>query len=317
MKSQAFYDKMLLDAIPNITRLDSLSGGEGTAYFFGDYVIKEYDENINKDLEFKRLFPLYCKELKKFSDMGFNVPKIYSWVVLDNPDLPMFYILEERIKDRPLFAPSLPYFYSIFKEKASQDHYDRIILNRVLYFKEFQSLIEDYLKDIIAMNEFLASMPENNLAKFLTDAYIMSTDAQYSIADLNSRNVFVNTSKNKISLIDNYFMDNSESTLPDRENRISVFTTSLLTLLLPSSPLECKHCIQSANRGILPTSIENLLKMNQKISKETVTRTIKILTKYCGKPNITRQEHWETIEDELFHSFEKDDAREILSLLDN
>ncbi len=93
------YDVMLLKLIRNLKNLPHKEGAEGVAYFFMDKVIKEYYPT--DDVE--AVFELYCKEQQNLVEAGYNLPKIYSYLKIDEPSKngkgkskTRFFVLEER-----------------------------------------------------------------------------------------------------------------------------------------------------------------------------------------------------------------------------
>ena len=204
------YDELLFNAIPFLKSLPCHWGGEGVAYFLGDnFVVKEYSDSSNWE-RFEYVFDAYCKEIQSFAQQGFNVPQIYSWLRVPNKNYSNsknanrfnYYILEERVPGRNLYYGFLEDFYPVCRDLFDEKEYNEVVYSPESNLEMFDEIIKAYVKDYIQMNEFLLSVPENELAKFIVDSFNMHTESLFGDIDLFPSNIIVNN--DKLTLIDNH-----------------------------------------------------------------------------------------------------------------
>lgn len=226
-------DLMMYDAISKLDSFPYASGGEGDAFFINDkYVLKKYYKKIEKG--FDAIFEDYCTEMKMFSDMGLAVPKIYAWTKLPslervNPDVYYdYYILEERVKGRQLYYGYLEDIYPICKKLCEKDEFLHTVKNpdenRIL----FNEILSTYVMDFQMVNDYLCSMPEKQIDKFLYDTYVMCLEGKFSMPDLYPANVIL--SKNGISLIDNSCDNRDFETKKTKEYADRIMTNGMMWL---------------------------------------------------------------------------------------
>lgn len=319
-----FYDELLLSLIPNLRDYKHSSGAEGVAYFIGDeYVVKEYTKKDNWDY-FDEIFDVYCKEMQHFADIGYSVPKIYSWIKVPNAfyflnnsrQKNKYYILEEKIKGRYLFFGSFEEFYPMLRDKFSRSDYKYIIDNCKHHVEEFREILKSFINSFIETNEILLSMSEDKLAKFLTSAYQMHMTSSCSEPDLFPANVLVHG--DNLNMIDNYVSSSTRSNL-DPRNKADAFINNLIGLFLYNENLLYLTKPSLESYGIKESDFKMFLDAKEKdrlLLKEVLFRFIKILKKYCDFNKIESTDGLIMASSEL-HSFfdNSEDVYEIIETL--
>lgn len=225
-------DLMMYDAISKLDTFPYSSGGEGDAYFVSDdLVLKRYYKKVDK--EFDLIFEDYCLEMQKFANLGFAVPKIYAWTKIPNYNRKVnpenrydYYVLEERMKGRQLFYGFLEDLYPVCKQLCEKEDFllainhpedDRLLFNEIL---------TAYVKDFQMVNDYLCSMPEAQIDKFLSDAYAMCVDGRFSMPDMFPANIIFN--KKGISIIDNTLENRNTEDRTSKDFADSLMTNGLI-----------------------------------------------------------------------------------------
>ena len=218
--SELERQRFLLDIIPRLKKYNSLSGGEGTAYSVADkFIVKEYNKVKNYDL-LETLFEAYCEEVYEFGQKGYLVPKVYSWVqvpetkgvIIQKPTgKSRFFILEEKINGRELFVRRLSDLYYMFEDECSKNIFSQIIEDPQKDKILFKEIVKSFINDYISINQFIESLPEDELEEFLISIENMFNEGMYSIPDIHSRNVFV--SEGHLKVIDNFMIEKNQSPL--------------------------------------------------------------------------------------------------------
>lgn len=282
-----FYD-YLLNAIHRLGSTNKIAGGEGIAYFLDDdFVVKEYKESSDWG-RFDAVFETYCKEMQNFAMQGYNVPKIYAWLKIPNFDyytkgaknFYKYYILEERVKGRNLYYGFLEDFYPACKDMFSHEEFKYITSYPEENVSAYQEIVKKYLKDYIMMNERLESMPEDVLAKFLTDLYSMNLNAKQSTPDIFPSNMLV--SDDKISIIDSriWFEENGKHF--SRKNLDNTFLYDMTNLFFYNE--EVKNIQKEVKFKLKDLSSCNYAyyqRKNKKVSSAAIERVFKLMNKYC------------------------------------
>lgn len=198
------YDKLLLSLIPDLEKYSFLQGSEGRVFFIDDkFVVKKYFSK-EEDVE---LFNKFCEEIKAFSDMGYAVPKIYSWIALaQEPEETDLYVLEERVKGTMVFDADMSSIYSRCKNFCSKDDFEYALAYQEAYKELFTQIAREYIKTYITTNEQLLNMSESELERFIRSDYEMFINSNYSIPDVQASNVMFDGKK--LTIIDNGFLGN-------------------------------------------------------------------------------------------------------------
>jgi len=286
------YNEILLNAIPMLSTFPSYTGGEGTAYFLNDqFVVKQFKTNQNWEY-FDDIFELYCAEQRRFNQMGYSVPKIYSYLKLPNfkyysgecPNKNNYYILEERMKGRHLYFGEIDKIYGLVADVFSRQEFKEIVTNPDDNLAEFKEIVKIFIRDYIQMNEMIESMPEDELGKFVFDIHQMYMGGEYSTPDIFPSNILLDG--NHLNIIDNQIVSGRKRTeSPSR--RESVFVGDLLNMFYYNSEIYdlSQGCLfYLKDKKLLDVSY--LRRKNIKVSKAAVIKTINVMNKYCDNPTI-------------------------------
>ena len=314
MQKKIDYKGMLIDLIPKRKQFKSFAGSEGIAYFVSPkYVLKEYTKNDNWK-EFDEVFDAYCKELQDFSRNGIGIAKVYSWVKVPNighytkgdKNIYQYFILEERVPGRELYLGYLEDAFSVVSDLCSEEDFKKALKDSgspSLY----KQIVERYVGDYIQMNEFLESLSDNELSKFVEDAYKMYKTGVASYPDLFPHNILVDTQKSSIKMIDMHTKTSDDILTPDTAD--SNFIRDLSGLFLyncfPNKP--GNYLI---DRKFDYSNFDDLAKQNTKLSKQIISKMFALSGLICEKPLVSKKD-LAVIEDSLMLMFDDGDVRDI------
>lgn len=319
------YEEMLLKFIPTLDYFPHKSGGEGVVYFLDDnFVVKEYvGINLTTDASYRQffyeIFDLYCKEIKKYAETGFSVPKIYSWFKLPNFDNSnyendydyRYFILEERVKGRPLYYGLLDDIYPLCKSFCSKKEFYNAVEEPNANLALAHDIVKEYIADYISVNEYISSMPENVLAKMISDLYNMSLDGKFSIPDIYPSNILINI--NNFRIIDN--------SIEKKDNTNQEVTNKFLKWLIEL--FHYNEYISKPRKNKLLADVDDSeylkhkkhINKNIKECKKAIIRFLTVLNVYCDKPMVTSMNVLVEIYDQLLGLMPKEDANDCLKLI--
>lgn len=205
MKNQANSGatEYLKSLIPNLDQFSYLSGTEGRVYFVDDsVVVKTYFESA-EDL---MIFNEFCKEIQLFGEMGYAVPKIYSWasVPCETGDNFLTFILQERIRGKPLFETDISKMYNLCKKLCSKEEFDSIVKKKKDNPELLGLIIREYISYFLELNKTLGLMSEKEIERFISTNYNLGINSRYSMPDVQASNVIFDGKK--LTIIDNGFI---------------------------------------------------------------------------------------------------------------
>lgn len=297
---------LLLNLIPYLKHFPYNQGGEGRAYFIFDrLVVKEYFTKVEDNL-FRYTFDAYCKEMKSFYEKQYSVPKIYSWTMIPTISRSgkmgyKYFILEERVKGREIFAGLLDDAYHVCKKVCSEFEFDKALKNPEGNQFLYGEIVKAYASDFLNMNMTIEAMPESQIEKLILNIHDMYQDAKFSIPDVYPSNMIY--TGEGITLIDNNLTDrkNDEATLSKTADEFT--TISMLFMFLyneevskfsypPYFLLNDKHLkgLVLNNMVLCESAINKLLKVSKKCidnpyvkDKQVVERLYQMLKNIMGK----------------------------------
>ena len=196
------YDEMLISILPDLNKFSYLQGTEGKVFFVDDYfVVKKYfstEEDVS-------LFYKFCEEIKGFSDRGYSVPKIYSWLAIpDGYGGSNLVILEERINGTMLFDADMSSMFEKCKSFCSRDEFNASLENEKQFQELFCQIAREYIKTYLATNESLLNISDEEIENLIKSEHGMFTNSNYSIPDVQACNIIFDGKK--LTLIDNGFV---------------------------------------------------------------------------------------------------------------
>jgi hypothetical protein len=324
------YDLILREALPLLDNFEKSSGGEGTAYFLSDkFVIKRHTSQFDWET-FDEIFDLYCSEMKKFEELGYCVPKIYSWLKIpkesasiknelnagsyENISLPKFdyYILEERVKGRELFYCFLEDFYPECRDFCSKKQFQKIVNNPDGNLLEFNEISRRFFRDYILVNQYIESLPEDVLSKFVENTYQMYMKGKFSIPDVYPSNVLI--SRKKMNLIDSSALNRNRIGF-NESFYTNGFISSVLSLFYTNESIfEPKKMILSSESGKeFSSEFAPLIKKNIRACRGAMLRLVAVMNKYCENPVLTDKEMYLKMAENISKFMPKSQVNEILS----
>lgn len=196
---------LLVSSIPLLSGFESRAGNEGRVFFVSkDVIVKKYFPKIDNPEVLQKIFNIYCQECESFHKKGYNIPKIYTWSIIQRPDHTGFdyYLMEERVPGRELFISNIVKIYDEFKDVLPKNIFERAVTNPEDNKAVYEKILSSYVHDFIEMNERIESMSDKDLESFLQGIYQMFAQCKYAIPDVHARNVLFH--QGKLNLIDLY-----------------------------------------------------------------------------------------------------------------
>lgn len=328
-----YYDLLLENIIDKLDKYPCKKGGEGTAYFVdGNFVVKKYD--IDVDRYVNGLFDGYCKEMQRFNENGIRVPKIYTWAKIPrenksqselissvktdfyNSQANDYYILEEYISDRQLFYNSLGSCYNLFKHICPKDEFNYALKAPESNYELYHEIVKGYVNDFALMNEYLTEVPIEQIDEFLYNSYVMFLDGKYSMPDLYSGNIMIN-SKN-FSLIDNKVKVIGEIGQMTRKEANSAMFSGIINMFHFNN-----FVTNSSSFYVIKYQDQNIASiLNQNRDRITIScksaliRMLKRMNEVCGHPVVNKNLEYNVNYSMLEHMLSTDDADEIYSTIE-
>lgn len=313
MEKKIDYYNMLLDLIPKRKQFKSFAGSEGIAYFISSkYVLKEYTKSDDWN-EFNRVFDLYCAELQAHVDSGKNIARVYAWGRIPNmgkylkgdKNAYQYFILEERVPGRELYIGYLEDAFSIVSDLCSEEEFRKALTNdgsKSLY----ETIVRRYISDYIEMNQFLESLSDDQLTKFVEDAYLMYKNGKASYPDLFPHNILVNE-KTSMKMIDLHMKTSDSILTPEKVD--SSFIRELCGLFLYNC-LSNKPGDYFIDRKYDYLQFDGLSRQNTVLSKKIISKIFALSNLICERPEVNKRD-LAVIEDSLSMMFDDCDVREI------
>ncbi len=229
---------LLLNLIPYLRHLPYKEGGEGRAYFVFDKLIVKEFLNFDDEYLFSSMFDNYCREMKKFYDKGYAVPKIYSWVkipsVINNSGKHKiayrYYVLEEQVKGRELFSGLLEDTYHLCKNLCDEKTFDKLVLNPEIDKSLYAEMVANYIKDYITMNKTIEAMDERQLERVIYSVYQMFKFGEFSVPDMYPSNMLYNDGE--VVMIDNNFSERKNDEIYLKHTADDFTLTGMLFMFL-------------------------------------------------------------------------------------
>lgn len=305
-----YYDKLLY-YISKRKQFKSFSGSEGIAYFVSPkLVLKEYTKSDDWDL-FNELFDAYCSEVQQFSNSGKSIAKVYAWERVPNiahyvkgeKNAFQYFILEERVPGRELYVGYLEDAYSLVSDLCSEEEFKKALKSdgsKSLY----KEIVSRFVGDYVQMNEFLESLIDDELSKFLEDAYVMYKTGKVSYPDLFPHNIL--TDKKSLKMIDMHLKDNENILPPEKVDSNFIRDVSGLFLY---------NCFPNKTEDLLDRKTESgdidiISKKNRELSKRLISRMFALSNLVCDKPFVNKKD-FSIIDDSLSLMFDDSDRVEI------
>ncbi len=316
MQKKIDYNGLLLDLIPIRKRFKSFSGSEGIAYFVSPkYVLKEYTKSDDWK-EFDSVFDAYCSEVQSLARSGKMVANIYAWQKVPNighytkgdKNFFQYFILEERVPGRELYVGYLEDAFSIVSDLCSEEEFKKALTNdgsKSLY----KEIISKYIFDYIQMNEFLESLSDSELSKFIEDAYSMYKNGSASFPDLFPHNILVDKNSNSMKMIDLHVKSRDDILTPDKvdSNFIRELGGLFLYNCFPNKPEN-----YLIDRRFDYSEFDKVSKQNTKISKQIISKMFALSNLICDRPFVNKKD-LSIIEDSLSLMFDDEDVKDIES----
>lgn len=266
-------------------KVTSKSGGEGTAYFFENYILKKYHPFEYWD---PKSFDGYFKELQKFYDEGCNIPSILDYKSMNKDEC---LLLQERLFTKEIYPTGMKMFLTIDKKTNVID----ISPLKFIYAecegfcsrKEFSKAIDKadpndplyslivltYLKIFLNTTKKLEAINDDVLDKFILDDAYMTFCGKYGVPDIHAGNVFVDRNASSIKqmqIIDNFFLNGFDNECLNDEEKagLSVYIDMFNLFKLNGELREIITCFEGSKRS----EMERIVDENLKITESALLR---------------------------------------------
>ena len=315
-------DEYLYFLIPRLRHFKSEKGAEGSVYFIDDkFIVKEYlrpaISNNVVEVDFNKVFDLYCEEIKSFSDKGYLVSKIYSWTkiqpknnIFSKDVYPRCYILEERINGRGLYLPKLSSCDELFKDLVSKNKFHNIMDNPNSNMVIYKEMVKRYISDYIFSNEYIISMSDNDLDAFILSIGNMFEEAEYGLPDVHSSNVLM--ADNKLILIDNYMAVKKDNALFD-EQTVEDFLIARLSILFGANEKVLK--LGAKNNLSNDLEIKNLIEQNSLFCYAALEKILKSMKRCLNGKTVESHRVLHTAYQRISKILGFDNARELITIV--
>lgn len=301
------YDEMLLNLIPKLDGYKSISGADGTAYMIDDkFVVKKITRSRTHKL-FDKIFENYFEEMKTYAEKGYNVPKFYAWVKLENKDFESelfsmpydYYILEERLPGRELYLSNrIKDLYQCFESVCSAENFEKVLLSPSKYETLIKEIVQIYVKDFININTRIESMSDADLEKFVVSIYKMFEEGKYNIPDVYASNVLL-SEKNQLGIIDNFCIDREKEYYEEKNYSSEEFVSLMMLELLTANIYMKENYHVEFERKKSNSELESLIRENEKVNEAVIVKILNIMKKRSGKVSIKNKDVYESICDLL------------------
>ena len=307
---QDIYDNILLSAVFELDKFPKKSGQEGTAYFVGDdFVIKEILGDQESFYNYQN-FEKYCKELADYHEQGFDVPAIYSWTMLpktmfEKTRFDRYYILQERVKGRDMFAHGISYTYDDCKDFCDKNEFNAAMLSQK--GELYKKIVLTYLENCLIMNQQLEALPESVIENFIMSDYKMMKTEEFGAVDMHSGNVLFDGKK--LTVIDNGFMENFFANYRDERIR-QIVMKDMLRLLSGNFDSLAFACMV---RKKVPEAMEYHQK--QRVSSKKVIKRFVSATNRLLSPVFQDDFEYQNVCDFIGNVVDGEDEKEIVAML--
>ena len=214
--------------------------------------------------------------------------------------------MEERVPGRELYVGYLEDAFSIVSDLCSEEEFKKSLKNdgsENLY----REIVGRYIGDYVQMNEFLESLSESELSKFVEDAYLIYRDGKASYPDLFPHNILVDVNKPSIKMIDLFTRTKDDILTPDKvdSNFIRELTGLFLYNCFPNRPEN-----YLIDRKFDYSSFDKSANQNTRLTKQIISKIFALSNMICDRPVVNKKD-LAVIEDSLSMMFDGDDVREI------
>jgi hypothetical protein len=330
--SQQKYSDLLQALIPRLNSFPFAEGGEGRAYFIGDnFVIKQFIRNQTDDI--RHFFEKYASEMQHFAKLGYNIPQIYAYKrvtnevdqIMDmlydtrNPSPSFtFYILEQRINaPTSLYCGDVALSGGVAKSFCSQAEFNSAIKNPSRNSKLFREIYRAYCNDCLDSAEYILSMSENNLEKFITNTYDMYISAKYSCPDIFYGNVL--RQNGNLFLIDNLVeLRDGSRAHPQTEYAAQNFIIYKMMELFEDygNFVHIKN-LRNGRELVFSAEFENLRTKGNSLCKEVLLKMVRAINKCLDNPQISNKAKYYAILKSLKYAIDQNDAAEVMQNFDS
>ena len=320
--SRLEYDDVLLDLIPYLKYFQFVEGGEGKAYFIPNgYVVKEYSKVAENDL-FDKYFEAYAREIQGFSKQSLVVPNIYAWnkipQVVVNRNVPKiqynYYILEERIKGRPIFSGPIEDIFHLCTDLCDENQFNKVAANPYLNGALYNEIAKRFVNDYISMNQSIESLSDADIERFVMSVYHMFEKGENSSPDMYPSNVLL-TPEKQLCIIDNHLISKTEDAYFNANSPEGLTLTGLLFLFLYNEMVgDLKNlpyfAIEGANFDLC-----GMIEKNSGACDAAIRKIMKVTKKCIEKPVVINKNILERLYLMLKHIVGKDKANEIVEIM--
>ncbi len=281
-------ENILLSFVPRLSAYRSKSGRDCTTYFVDNkYVIKKYER---KRLEFS-FFDKYCREIKKFSFMGLNVPKVFAWLNIPSfnsfgENSNFFYILQENVEGSRLYNFDISLIEQRFKKFCSHEEFNKTLSKKLDENEFLNTILKAYINSFISTNDSLLIIDESKVSDFVGTLLSMKKKSRFSSPDLVSENVVFNRElgSEKLTLTDNILLGGE---LDEEDRKYAKIDTACDILELFNENQQIRTVVEpylsECSDKSKKDTLEYLLNFNDKLAVKNAMSWLSVLFNMSGR----------------------------------
>lgn len=256
----------------------SKSGGEGTAYFFENYILKKYHPFEYWD---PKSFDGYFKELQKFYEDGCNIPSILDYKSFSKEEC---LLLQERLFTKEIYPTGmktsltidgqtkvidvspLKFIYAECEGFCSREEFSKAIDKADPNDPLYSLIVFTYLKIFLNTTKKLESINDDVLDKFILDDAYMTVSGRYGVPDIHAGNVFIDRNASSIKemqIIDNFFLNGFDNECLGNEEKAgkSVYVDMFNLFKLNGELRGIISCFEGKKRSEMEKIVDENLKV--------------------------------------------------------
>lgn len=319
------YDAILLGLLSKLDKYPSRSGGDGIAYMIDDKFVVKKIMCSEFPQSFERVFECYVDEMNDFAFAGLNVPKLYSWIKIENEKRRFFpspylmnydyYILEERLPGRELYlSDNFHLLYDCFRSLCSESEYNNVIAFPQTHEVLLKEMIKIYVEDFILINSRLEAMSDNELENLVVGIYKMYDEGKFNEPDVYRRNIMISES-DKLGVIDNRCVDRKNDEYYLKSVSSGEFLVHEIVNLLSANLSVADNIFTDMilNDDSGTCELTNKIKKHERLTSEVMTRIFRIIDKRFGKIDFKNRALYYDMRESLLRLLDEDEARNVLN----
>lgn len=303
--------------IPHLEDFPKKRGYEGCVYFLNDeLIIKKYDTKKNFNV-LECVFDAYCDEYKRFSELGYKIPRIFAWIkiplnVITSGRTYDYYILEQCVPGKSMFIGKVKDIYDFFSEQYSEEFFDIILSSPNEHYFEFKNVVKRYIQTYVEMNQIIESMSVQEIQRFIDTVYQLHVNGKYNIPDVHAKNVIF--AKDSLFLIDNYMCERKSLVYVNKLTSFE-FLVSRIIMLFRQNSFVSKFARDPQYGFIEEFEYRKLIEENMDLCVSSLKKMIAAIKVSCNATQDLSQSDYDRAYKHLIMHLDSQRATEVVNAL--